>query len=145
MRTGVVRPPYAKLIQGPVVVSAESLKEGVNESFAGARAPGELMAVEMVEARRYENVAEDIEGRTQPLYEVVRQVVVSVGAVVKQCPKCGLPLLCLKHALGVGLIAEETFKVVLPDRAGFGSRRELEIDEAGDQVGACHKAHFRAE
>jgi len=108
VRVGMVSPAEAKFIQGAVIVGAESFKHCVHEGLAGVGAPGELMPVKMIDAGRNEHIAEDVERRVQPLNEVVEQVVIGVGAVMKQGSEGGLPLLCLQNTLGIRLVAKKS-------------------------------------
>ena len=145
VRVGMVSATEAKFIQCPVIVGPKAFRYGVDEWLAGIRTPGKLMPVKVIEAHGYDHVLEDVERLGQPLYEVVKKVIVCVGAVVKQGAESGLPLLRLQHVIGIWLIPEKAFKIVFPDRPGLRPGRELEIDKIGDQISTLDKTHLRIE
>src|SRR5205085_5679367 len=145
MRVGMVSPTNAELIQGPVIVGAKSFKEAVNKRLAGIRTVGKLMPVKMIEAGGDEHVFEDVEWRGQSLDEVIEKIVIGVGAVMKQGAESCLPFLRLQNAVGIRLVPEKAFKVVLSDRTSLRPGRDLEVDKIGDQVSALDEAHLGIE
>src|SRR5205814_621480 len=92
-----------------------------------------------------EHIPEDIKRRRQTLNEVIDQIVVGIGAVVKERAKRGLPLLRLQNSMSVQLARVEPFKVQLADRTGLRTRRDLEIIEVRDQVRPVDEPGFRIE
>src|SRR5437870_7057743 len=129
----------------PVVKRAKAFKETIDEAFTLIGSISELMAVEVINARRNDDVLKDIERRRKALNKVVEQVVVRVGTIMEVCAKRRLPFLCLQYPMSIHVAAIETFKVIFANRSVFRPRRKLSVDRISDDVCTIYKSHFGIE
>ena len=87
-----------------VVVGSKSLKEAPGEAAVLGRAVGQLVTVPAVVSGRNEDVLVEVEQGEDALGKDVGDVVISIGAVVEDGAKGGLPLLSLENTAGVGSV-----------------------------------------
>src|SRR5713101_1197275 len=129
----------------PVVIGAEALEEIEREGAILAGAEGELVAVEMIQADGDENILVNVERSGDPLRGHIRDVFVSVPAVVELRAKRGLPFLCLQHPMRVGRVEDESLELQLADAAQFRTHLESEVAEGVVSVSPLKKANLRIE
>src|SRR5262249_31285956 len=103
------------------------------------------MPFKMVDSGRNEDVLKDIEWRVEPLDEIVDNVIVCIGAVVKNRAKGGLPLLRLQNPMCIRLIVEETFEIVFSNRPALRTRRQSEISKICNQIRPVDKSNLWVE
>src|SRR6478672_5777592 len=131
-----------ELVERAVIVSAKALKEAVKHAFAAVGPVSELVAVEVIDSGRNEDILEDVEWSRQALDEVIEQVVVGIGAVVEQGPKRDLPFLSLQDAFGIRLPAIESQEIVLAYRSALWARRELQFCKIRYEIGPIDESDF---
>src|SRR6266849_5393930 len=99
----------------------------------------------VVFAQRDENVLVDVEWLGEPLGEDVRDVIVTVRAIIELNPKGALPLLCLKNMTGVRCMEDAPFEVELAYAAKLGSQLKIAVQVIAYTVDSFEKAHLRVE
>src|SRR6266852_4215292 len=76
-----------------------------------ARTVGPAVCGPAVQTIGDDHILVDVERLGNTLGEHIGDVVIGVGAVMKYGPERPLPFLGLQHAVGVGRVEKETFKV----------------------------------
>jgi len=132
----------AKLVEGSVVVTAETLKKTVREAFVLWGSVGELMTREVVNTNGDEDVLVDMKRRREPLRKHVHDVVIGIGPVVELGAEGVLPFLCGDVALRIRGVEDEAFELQFSDTSDLRPHFEREVAIRFVGIGPFNEPYF---
>src|SRR5437764_4960792 len=143
--SGAIACLHAKFVQLATIEAAESLDDCVSETAIPAGAVGELMASEVIQAVRDEDVLIDMKRRRNALGEPIHDVVVGVSTIIQLGIKTAQPFLSKYRTVSVGRIEQQPFESQLTNAGDSGPDLEGQVCTRFVRVSPFEEADFGIE
>src|SRR5437763_16648682 len=137
--------PHANFVQLAPIEAGDSLDNCVSETAILPGAVGELMAREVIEAIRDENILIDMKRRRNALGEPIQDVVVGVSTIIQLGIKTAVPFLSKNRTVSLGIIEQQPFESQLTTAADSGPDLEGQVCTRSVRITPFEEADFGIE